>query len=127
MALAELEYIGGGGGTDIKTGTVSVTAAGQNLLFDTGLTNITKLLIEFVPTGYAAKGYGVVVYDADVSTTVYRSLSTTGSGAYGNTYDVGTNAATRCLTLNSISGGRVSCTAPSQGAGYFGDLYWTAW
>lgn len=125
--LVRMQTNVGGGGTDIKTGTVPVTTAGQNLSFDTGLSNITKLLIEFIPTGYTAKGYGVVVYDADVSTTVYRSFSTTGSGVYGLTYDVGANAATRCVTLKSINGGTVGCVAPTQGGGYFGDLHWTAW
>ena len=125
MAYFRCNSSSGGGGTNVRTGTVSVTTAGQTISFDTGLQNIEFLYCEFFPS-IAAKAYGMVKYDSD-HPTVYRSLVTTGSTPNGATYDIGTSAVSRCMTLNSINNGVVQLTAPTQGNTYVGDVTWYAW
>lgn len=116
---------GGGGGSGIKGDNITLTAS-QTTTIETGLDSVKKFGI----VKHAILGgdlyHAVSTYDADASTAKYTQSGYNGTASFGGNANINATAdASRCVKINSISGGNVSITAPSSNA-YAGNMIWYA-
>ena len=114
---------GGGNGA---SGNVNLTT-GQTTTISTGLSSVKRFVIFQVFWDGTYYWFSTSVYDADKNGTYYGGQQFNGINSFtGGKNALGTAVdSTRCVTINSISNGDISITAPSL-SNYIGTFTWYA-
>ena len=123
MTQVNFDSIGGGG--SIKTGTGTFSTINTESTVNTGISNLSKFVLVLKPTGWSST-LCACLYDADVSTTKYTTLSTNdGSNAWAYNGTFGTVGDDRLVRIKSISNGDITLISPKS-SNFLGDYYWYA-
>ena len=126
MAQKAIIY-GDARGGSIKGGEVTLSQSGPAQTISTGLQTIKRFTISRRYGSDSAASATCSIYDADQTTSMYTQVGYNGSSAIGGNTNLNTTLdAARFVKINSVSGGEVSVTPPTGGAGYSGVFMWSA-
>lgn len=113
MSIIKVDY-GEMSGGNVKSGIEADTAYGQDLVINTGLSEITHFA--FHSRDKASGQYNpVIFYDKNIASDKYLGFTVSGAGVgYGNyNLSIGAVASAGNIALKSINGGTVTVTMPN--------------
>lgn len=117
----------GGGGGGIAGGEITLSQGGPAQTIQTGLQTVKRFTISRRYGAGGSASSNCSIYDADQTTSMYTQLGYDGSSAIGGNVNMNaTIDAARLVKINSVSGGNVTVTPPTGGAGYSGVFMWSA-
>lgn len=122
-----METSSGGGGGNVKSGTLDSITAGSTVTISTGLSVVNRFVIvmDWVRTG-VSQPISVAAYDRATSDNTYDVATginaNSGYGGQNRTFGVTVNAS-MCFTINSVTDGDVSVSIP----GTYGSSSYCVW
>lgn len=124
--FTEALAMGSGGGSSVKSDTMILTAS-QTTIISTGLSSVNKFIIsrEFTNSGTLINTYSL--YNKNADSSKYITGGYNGESGISQIVNIGSTPTypARSVIINSISGGDISITAPSNSA-WNGDYTWYA-